>query len=457
MNSLRRSSLALVGAVPAVDRESTGPLVPAGRPSERRAHVRVRPDDLRVPLAARLRYGASMTILDVSAGGLLVETETALRPDSNMAVELVGPDSRDAQIAAQVLRCEVSTLRGGLRYRAAFAFKRTFDHPALAVPPEPLLQTAPGDFLRPEFALKTIVDGFRRQAPGGRGAGPWRDPSAVIDALERLRAASARRADRADRAMGELLEAVVPALQRSEPPADVARHIEEALRRHLPLLAIGSAVPLDPNQAEDRELVTFSVWNDDGSGGDAVTAHFPSGFGLDGAQFRLLKAGAYLIGLAERWQLPPAEPAAPPPAAADAAAPDDMPVGWQRIVIRFTDGKLLRGYSNDFHPERAHLHLSPSRESPASERLVVPLSQLKAVFIVRDLYGNAERPKRNEFDHEPRARKVQVTFLDGEVIVGSTLSYKPDGGGFFMTPADTRGNNVRVYVVRSAVRHIRFV
>ena len=43
------------------------------------------------------------------------------------------------------------------------------------------------------------------------------------------------------------------------------------------------------------------------------------------------------------------------------------------------------------------------------------------------------------------------------MLVGTTLSYRPDGQGFFVIPADPRANNLRVFVVTSAVRHVRFL
>jgi hypothetical protein len=182
---------------------------------------------------------------------------------------------------------------------------------------------------------------------------------------------------------------------------------------------------------------------------------------VDETQFRLLKAGAYLIGLAESWTPMPSHPDAP---VADAttsevreAQPADLPAGWQRVVVRFVDGKLLRGYSNNFHPDSAHLHLSPEVHCADGERLFVPIARLKAVFFVRNLAGNAEHVDSNVFDHTPRARKVEVTFRDDEVITGSTLNYKPQAQGFYLMPANSRGNNLRVYVVLAAVRHLRFL
>jgi hypothetical protein len=88
---------------------------------------------------------------------------------------------------------------------------------------------------------------------------------------------------------------------------------------------------------------------------------------------------------------------------------------------------------------------------------VVPIARLKAVFFVKDLRGDQSRVDVQTFDHEPRGRKVQVTFRDGEVMTGSTLGYKPNEQGFFVVPANKRGNNVRAYVVTAAIRHIRII
>jgi hypothetical protein len=52
---------------------------------------------------------------------------------------------------------------------------------------------------------------------------------------------------------------------------------------------------------------------------------------------------------------------------------------------------------------------------------------------------------------------VEVTFIDGEVLVGSTLGYDPKQQGFFIFPADPKSNNIRVYVVSSAAEKVRYL
>lgn len=139
-----------------------------------------------------------------------------------------------------------------------------------------------------------------------------------------------------------------------------------------------------------------------------------------------------------------------PPGAAAAAR-----VGWQRVVARFRTGEVVRGYTNDFHPSKPHLHLTP--EDQNSDARFVVLSQLKAVFFVRDFAGDPSRVDSTEFEIANHGRKVEVTFEDGEVLRGTTLGYRKDGTGFFVQPADTGSNNMRVFVAPGAARSVRFL
>jgi hypothetical protein len=144
--------------------------------------------------------------------------------------------------------------------------------------------------------------------------------------------------------------------------------------------------------------------------------------------------------------------------AADAArpgAPSTLEGEYQKVVARYWDGMLLRGYTNDFHPSKAHLHLSS--HPTAGGAALVPLSQLKALFFVREFEGNPGHVEEKQFITRPLGRKIEVTFRDGEVLVGSTLNYRPDGQGFFVQPADPRSNNLRVFVTHAVIRQIRFV
>jgi hypothetical protein len=462
MTKARAASLALVTTAPARF-DAMAPLA-SSRASNRRMHARLTPAELESPLSARLKYGEAVRLVDVSAGGALVETSILLRPDTDLVLEILDSRSRDVtEVVSRVLRSHVSGLKGGITYRGACEFKRPLSHPGLVAPP-PLIETGAHDFLKLEFALKTIVEAYFRRPTASAAAGRWRDATALLDALVRLRAAAERRENPIDRQLAQLLATIIPALQRDDAVESVMGLLHDQLSRHLPLLAIRADRP-DDAPAHDRERVTLNMCTEPGQPPVAVTAEFAAGFGLDESQFRLLKASAYLVGLVGGWRQPPPSPApvaTPPPAIDVSPEPEvadkqDLPVGWQRMVVRCGDGRLLRGYSNDFKPDRAHLHLSPTVGCAAASRMLVPIMRLKAVFFVKDLQGDPGRVDTNTFDHSPRGRKVEVTFRDGEVMIGSTLSYKPDGRGFFLQPANSQTNNIRIYVVTSAIRHMRFL
>ena len=126
-------------------------------------------------------------------------------------------------------------------------------------------------------------------------------------------------------------------------------------------------------------------------------------------------------------------------------------------MVRYRDGAALKGFTLDFHSSREHFSLWPSVSAARSERVIVPLTRLKAVFFVKDFAGDPARMKRQaEFAEAATGRRVEITFADREVIRGTTLNYRPEGTGFFITPADTAGNNQRIFVVNGAVRQVRF-
>jgi Family of unknown function (DUF6982)/PilZ domain len=249
--------------------------------AERRGHMRLGLDDVRWLRSARLKYGPEVRVLDISIGGILVETDGQLRPDSNIVFELAGPVS-SILMPSRVLRCRAASFHDVMRYQGACAFKRRLEIPDL---------------------LKQAIEKGATSAP------------------------------------------IVPSTGAS--------------------------------------------------------------------------------------------------------------TGWQKVVARFRDGHLVRGYTADFHPSKPQLHLST--EPHSSDTLFLQLSQLKALFFVRDFAGDQMRVDRHDFGSAPQGRKVAVTFHDGEILLGSTLGYRGDGNGFFVHPADPRSNNLRVFVATGSTQQVKFL
>jgi hypothetical protein len=126
-----------------------------------------------------------------------------------------------------------------------------------------------------------------------------------------------------------------------------------------------------------------------------------------------------------------------------------------RIVARFLDGRVLKGTTEDFVPNRSKFHLHPLGNAAPE---VIECRDLKAVFFVRDFAGDAGRKDVRGFGHLPveanRGKKISVVFKDGEVIFGYTLAYSRERDGFFVAPADPGSNNIRVYVLRNAAQKV---
>jgi len=128
-----------------------------------------------------------------------------------------------------------------------------------------------------------------------------------------------------------------------------------------------------------------------------------------------------------------------------------------QIIAHFQDGKVLRGQSMDFLPAKDRFHLVPAGSGATQKPVEIVVGDLKGVFFVRDLKGNRERRKVNEFDPGAPAlgRKIRVVFKDGEVLQGYTQGYQPGRPGFFLIPADHGGNTERCFVVAAATREIQ--
>jgi hypothetical protein len=124
------------------------------------------------------------------------------------------------------------------------------------------------------------------------------------------------------------------------------------------------------------------------------------------------------------------------------------------VVVRFVDGRVLKGTTQDFSPHKPNFHLTPS-DDPNARALNVPLGALKAVFFVRTYEGDRKHVENRDLAAaKGQGRKILVTFADGEVLGGFTTGYSKDKQGFFVIPGDPKTNNTRIYVVTAGVKTI---
>ena len=135
-------------------------------------------------------------------------------------------------------------------------------------------------------------------------------------------------------------------------------------------------------------------------------------------------------------------------------APD---VGLNKVVVAFLDGRRSRGRIYDFSPLKDAFRLVGESDSSQHKGAEINLKELKALFFVKDFRGDSRyKESKNVGDGKP-GRKVEVTFFDGEKIVGTTQGYNPQQKGFFVYPADAKSNSLRIFVVNWNVRDVKFL
>jgi len=130
-----------------------------------------------------------------------------------------------------------------------------------------------------------------------------------------------------------------------------------------------------------------------------------------------------------------------------------------KIVARYADGRIVKGTTVDFFPTKDLFHIILADASDGAKPVEVSTRELKALFFVKNLAGNPQHPKCNDFDpaHPAPGRRIKVVFKDGEILVGTTTGYQPGRPGFFVVPADPQTNSERCYIVTAATQEVSFL
>jgi hypothetical protein len=123
-----------------------------------------------------------------------------------------------------------------------------------------------------------------------------------------------------------------------------------------------------------------------------------------------------------------------------------------KVVVRFRDGRMVKGYTHDLNPTREIFRVTEAQER--EKVLEVTTSPLKAIFFVKTFEGNKDHRSFHDFTEESLKNvpglKIKVAFSDGEVMYGTTHGYSPERKGFFVFPADKQSNNERIFVIRES-------
>jgi hypothetical protein len=128
-----------------------------------------------------------------------------------------------------------------------------------------------------------------------------------------------------------------------------------------------------------------------------------------------------------------------------------------KMVVRFKDRTVIKGQNVDFLPAKRFFQF----KCFSGNVVTVDMEKLKAIFFVKSFQGNEQYNYKFEVVIPWGSNKMKIDFMDGESIIGYAQHYNClrhhvyySEYGFFVTPADFKGNNDRVFVINSAVDKI---
>lgn len=435
----------------------------AENPSDRRAHRRMVVSELSWLNHVRLKYGPQVSLIDLSSGGAQIETSSfPLQPGSTVVIE-IAVGERSCAVPAQVLRCHIAGLAPHARYRGALLFKRPFDFP------EPSVVEDAGDvdcnpfheYARLNLALKRVSGAGDLLAATSTGGGLTPIGARALDAAFSMIESARGRESAAQFTgeMGRLLRVIARSVESAAASDAIATEMIERLRRSVPSTTV--RVVEAGTDGKIRDDAVFFQLPSEGVGSPArLVVEFPADCGLEEWHLQLLQGAAHLIGVTRNFASDRESPTPvieePEVAAIQAPAPVDSR-GWNRLVVRYLDGRMLKGYGRDFQPTRGMIDLWSEPDGPTESRMTIPLGQLKAVFFVHDFEGDPAYVDQASTEEGPGiGRRITITFVDGEELRGTTLSYSQSGPGFFVSPLDSKTNNLKMFVLAGAIRHVQF-
>jgi PilZ domain len=130
---------------------------------------------------------------------------------------------------------------------------------------------------------------------------------------------------------------------------------------------------------------------------------------------------------------------------------------WKRIVARFDDGRLLRGFCRDFLPIGGAVNVWALPDAPQHARISIPVHRLRAIDFLDESAINAGSQIRTDILEEGRsdAENLIVTFRDGQVLTGTLEHHEPEVG-FFLT-LDAPNQEGRTFVFSHAIDRVELL
>jgi hypothetical protein len=403
----------------------------------------------------RIKYGPAVKLIDLSTGGAQIETiNFRLQPGSTVVVEMSSRQG-DLSIPAQVLRCQLASLLPEPVYQGSLIFKRPLDFKDLGADAveqsahelNPALEHAK---LR-QLLKRLIVDGAEGAAP--EGAMPPRVYEALGAALSTLETPAGRRSGLVLASeLAGLFRTVSHLIATGPTATTLIAKIEDQLSHYVPARSVHLGDDAS-RRLPGVEPVYFAVPSlDPATLPSRIVVEFAEGCQPLESHFQLLKAGVQLMAIArELGRLNGADRTL-------MLRPEQrLPAGWSRIVIRYNNGHILKGFTHDFIATKGFIHVSADPLASPEARTTVPFTEVKAIFFVREHEGNPAYAESKRLDPSIRGRGVLVTLSDGEDLIGTAANYNSSAPGFFVHPADPESNNERVFVVAASVRAVKFL
>ena len=255
-------------------------------PDGRREYARRSSGELDWITTVRLRSGADVSLVDLSAGGLLFESSVPLRPGTTHSLEIIG---RGIETVApfQVLRAQITALRpDSARYRGAGRFTRPIELPDIHLP------EAPDPLVGVDLALKRLVE--RAYAADASQRLVRGDAVLMLQALSRR--AFSIGSDPFAGHIGGLVQDLMPAIKQGRGLAGALAAIERQLSLVIPDARIRM---VDGPATPGSRSILVSLPG--GGTAAAVSIDLPPTAILTDTQVRLLRTSSRLVALAHRF------------------------------------------------------------------------------------------------------------------------------------------------------------
>ncbi len=140
----------------------------------------------------------------------------------------------------------------------------------------------------------------------------------------------------------------------------------------------------------------------------------------------------------------------------------------EKVVLHLKGGKLLKGFLlSELDEDTEEFKFRPT---DSDDPEVVRVSELKAVFFVRDFKGDSSYREQKRYGISERiGKRVFIKFEDGEVMLGYLTGELPwergfylNGknsrrSGFYVVPVDRQSNNIKVFVSASSIKDVTVI